>query len=1003
MRAPSDLPRSHRRRFSNRGRAVLAVAAAAAVVLVLSLRGISRFYTDYLWFESLRLSSVWGGILRARLALGLIFTGLFFLLLWVNLLVADRTAPRVRPAAAGDDLFERYHDLVGHRTTVLRTGVAAMFAVIAGAGVSQQWQSWILFTNGVSFGQTDRQFGRDIGFYVFQLPFLSFLANWLFAAFVIVLIVVVVAHYLNGGIRPQNPQQRFSPQVKAHLSVLLAALATTQAAKYWLRQFELTLSTRGFVNGATSTDVKAQLPATQLLLVISLFAVALFVYNIWQRGWVLPTVAVGLWLFVSVMMGSIYPAIYQRWRVQPDESTRERPYIARNIEATRAAMGLDKVVTKAFPADGELTKDDLVDHQDTLNSNIPLLDAVVVKDSFEKLQAGRAFFRFGEGIDVDRYVLGGQRTQMVLAARNLNPAQIPQKSWEGQHLAYTHGYGVAMAPTNKVVEGGPEFVVGDVPVTVDPAAELTSMSGEPLELKQPRIYFGERIGAGYAIVHTQRNEVDYVDDQQATVTSRYEGSGGVGMSSFVRRAAFALRFNHIYPLISDFITPESRILYVRDVRDRVATIAPFLQFDADPYPVIVDGGVKYLVDAYTTTDRYPYAQRADVSDLPAGSDLRGRRLNYIRNSVKAVVDAYDGRVDMYVVPGADGEIDPIARAYQKAFPSLFRGFDEMPAALREHLKYPSELFQVQTAMWGRYHITDAGAFYESSNWWAVPPAVARTVAKGETGATRAVSGTVGGTTARPRDERMAPNTLMLRLPGGDAPEFVTMRPFVPHSEGDQLERLTGFMVAKSDPSRYGELEVYEVAGAGVDGPANIDPLIKNDVVVSRELTLLNAAGSEVEFGNLLLIPVKDSIVWVRTMYVRASSGKGVPEVKNVVVVHRNNVKMRPTLQEALLAVFAEEGDAPPLTSAGAGGGGQAPSNGAARPTPTTTAPRGPGEMLPNQELAARAAALLRDAEDALRAGDLGAYQAKVEQARHHIEQLNGQLNQPPAEKRPGEA
>ena len=994
MRPPTEMPRRDQRPGSpNRGRVILVVAVAVLLFLVVSLRGIAGFYTDFLWFDSLGLTGVWTGVLGARIVLALIFIGLFFVLMWVNLLVADRLAPRFRPRGPEEEMLERYHDVVGQRAGLVRAGVAALFALIAGAGVASQWNSWILFTNRVDFGIEDPQFGTDIGFYVFQLPFLTFLTSWLFAAFVIILIVTAVAHYLNGGIRVQTQGERVTPQVKAHLSVLLGVLALVRAAGYWLDRYELTFSTRGAVDGATYPDVNAQLPAINLLLLISLFAAGLFLYNIRRRGWVLPVLAVGLWAFVAIVVGGIYPAFVQRFQVQPAESTREAPFIERNIEATRAAMNLDQVDTTIFPYAEDLSASDLQENVETIR-NIRLLDPSIVNDTYQRLQAERGFYRFPGDLDVDRYMIDGRPTQVVLGARELNPGGIPQDSWEGEVLTYTHGFGVALSPANAVTgTGRPNFVVGDVPVRVD--------EGVDIDPEQPRIYFGENLG-GYAVVNSDRAEVDFIDDAGNTVSYSYTGDGGVEMGSFFRQAAFALRFGDPNMLISNFLRSDSRVLYIRDIRDRVETVAPFIHFDADPYPVVGDGRVVYIVDGYTTTDRYPYAQRADTEQITGRSGLN-HSFNYARNSVKAVVDAYDGSVTLYVIDPDD----PIVQAYRKAFPDLFADFDDMPEELQDNIRYPEDLFTVQTNMWGRYHIEDPIEFYEQTNGWAVAQDPGSSVQGG--GGTTAVTNAAGETTGT-RERRVDPYYLLMRLPGQDDEEFVMLRTFVPVSERDERKELTSFMVARSDPENYGELLVYRLPTTQVDGPAIVAANIASEQDIAREISLLNQQGSTVLLGDLILTPIEDSLLYVRPLYVQASGQTAVPEMKNVIVAYGPEVVMRPTLELALTEIFGDspdtledidpidpetgeliDPDLDPETGevitdddeADGDAGGDGDGTTTTTVPPTTTTPPTPGDETVD-ELLAQAAAALEEANEALASGDLGAYQDAVEEARRLI-------------------
>ena len=494
MRLPTDMPQ--RRRFS-RGRIALIVVVAVMFALFMSLRGLAGFWTDWMWFDSLGLGSVFTGILGAKIALGAIFTAAFFVMVIINLVIADRIAPKVRETGPEDDLLDRYHATIGRRTKTVRVVVSLMLALVAGLGMSGEWKQWILFRNGGSFGVKDQTFNTDVGFYVFKLPFYSSVTNWLFASGIIILIVTLVAHYLNGGIRFQTQGQRVTPQVKAHISVLLGLLALVKAADYWLQRYALTYSTRGTVDGATYTDVKAQLPVIYLLLFIALLSFGLFIANIWRRGWTLPVVAVGLWALVSVIAGVGYPAFIQRFVVEPEESARETPYIQHNIDSTRTAMGLSSVDTQPFlfNQDKTVATQNVNDNPGTIR-NIRLLDPTIVEPTYQRLQSQYSQLRFNE-LDVDRYPIktpSGDiaNTQVIIGTRDLNVAQIPQGSWEGQHLAYTHGYGVALAPANATTtQGRPDFLIRNVPQIVDTSRISADVS-------QPQLYYGENV-SGYAI------------------------------------------------------------------------------------------------------------------------------------------------------------------------------------------------------------------------------------------------------------------------------------------------------------------------------------------------------------------------------------------------------------------------------------------------------------------------------------------------------------------------
>jgi uncharacterized membrane protein (UPF0182 family) len=926
----------------------LIIVAAIIFVFALSIRGLAGFYTDYLWFGELHLTSVFSGVLRTKFLLGLVFTVGFFILLWANLAIADRIAPGFRPAGPEEELVERFHDVVGPHVRLLRTGIAALFALIAGPGAAGQWNSWIQFRNYVPFHVRDPQFHRDVGFYVFRLPFAKYLVDWAFASIVIILIVTAVAHYLNGGIRLQTPFQKVTPQVKAHLSVLLGVLALLKAAGYFLQQYELVFSTRGVVQGASYTDVKAQLPAIKLLIVIALAAFVLFLVNILRRGWVLPLIAVGLWAFVSIVVGAAYPAFIQNFRVNPTESTKERPYIQRNITATRAALNIADTQVNDFRYSEDITSADLVDNAETIR-NVRLWDPRVLTTTYRRLQEIRTFFQFND-VDVDRYKLDNRATQVLLSARELNPDGVPSPSWENQHVVFTHGYGAAASPANAVTaSGGPDFIVKDLP----PQGVLP--------ITRPEIYFGDNL-SGYAVVNTKKAEIDYTAANGEDHTSRYAGRGGVKMGSTVRRLAFALRFGSWNPLISGFITKDSKAIYIRDIRQRVRKAAPFLHFDNDPYPVLTDGRIVWVQDAYTVTSRYPYAQRATTARLNDNSGLH-TGFNYARNSVKVAIDAYNGDMKFYVVDSKD----PIVASYRKAFPKLFTSGDRMPADLVSHLRYPEDLFRVQTDMFGTYHMTDPSAFYKKADKWDI----AQDPGGGELGqATQpTVAPGVAATGAPTGEARVDAYYLLMRLPNEVRENFLIFQPFVPTSKNDQRKELSAFMIAKSDPGDFGKLEAFVMPRElQVNGPAQVDALINQEPAVSRDITLLGTGGSKVVEGNLLIIPVKNSLIYIRPLYVQ-SERTPLPEFKKVIVVYADKVVMRDTLKEALEAIF---GAAPPTLEQKPGGQAPAPSGGA------PPAPAPPSASA--QQLLDQADAAFRAADEALRRGDLATYQQKVNEA-----------------------
>ena len=955
MRAGDDMPRRESRtprvRRPGRGRILLVVAAIGLFILITTLRSIASFYTDYLWFQSIGQTGVWRGVLGTKFTLAFVFIGVFFVLLWVNLFIADRIAPKFRPAGPEEELIERYHELVGRRTGLVRIGVASLFALVAGAGASGEWQEYLLFRNYVPFHIQDPQFHKDVGFYVFQLPFLSYVVGWLFMAFVIVFIVTAVAHYMNGGIRVQTPFQRVTPQVKAHLSVLLAVLALVKAGGYYLQQFSLSVSTRGTVDGPTYTDIHAQLPAIRLLLAISVFSVLLFLYNIFRRGWVLPVLGVGLWAFVAVIAGTILPTFVQKFQVEPSESTKEKPYIERNIEATRAAMNLDHVTTTNFANDNKLKTTDLQSNQETVN-NIRLWDPNIMPDTYRALQGLKPFYKIND-VDVDRYIINGHLTQVVLSARELNSDGVPQQSWEGTHLAFTHGYGVVLSSSSaQTSDGQPDQLIRGIPIT----------NQTDIALNQPDVYFGQGLD-GYVVVNSKRQEVDFEDIAGNNQVTNYSGADGVKLDSWIKRAAFALRFGDFNPLVSGNVTPSSKVLINRDINARLSAIAPFLTFDGDPYPVMIDGRLQWIVDGYTTTDRYPYAQRA-VTDQ--NSSLHGR-FNYVRNSVKAVIDAYDGTTTLYIVD----HNDPIIRAYQKAFPHLFSATDPSEA-LRAHFRYPEDIFRVQTNMWGRYHLDNTDDFYTQGPAWSVAPDPGTAVQTAATPNTTAT--TTQDNSPPPASGGIAPYYQLMRLPDETEQRFSILRPFVPtKGSGKQM---TAFMVAKSDPDHYGELETFVMPGdSQPPSPTLVASTMGSDTNVSSLQTLLGitSGGSKLQFGNLLIVPIEHSLLYVRPVYVQASGDNNPPLLRKVVVEYAGQVRVADTLVGALQQ-FSDFTDLP--------------TDNTTTPPPTTT-PTGPQQpTLTAQELLARALQEFADADAALANKDLKTYQDKINQAQADVDAAN---------------
>jgi uncharacterized membrane protein (UPF0182 family) len=965
----------------------LIVAAVVLVILLLSLRGLARFYTDYLWFKDVGYEHTWRSLLSAKIVPAVIFSATFFVAMLVNLIVADRVAPRYRGTGPEDEIIERYRSYVQPYAGRVRVLVSLFFALIMGTGVSAQWQRWILFSNSTSFGVKDPEFHKDISFYLFRLPFLQFVAGWIFAALLVILIVSAVFHYLNGGIRLQSPFQRVTPQVKVHLSVLLAIMALTKTYQYYLAQFALTKSHNGFVDGATYTDLHAHLPALRLLMVISVAAAGLFIVNIWRRGWVFPIIAVGLWGFISIVVGTIYPAVIQKFVVQPNELSREEPYIVRNIAATRDAFNLANVSTPNFGYTATLDTKAVAAAKPTLD-NVRLYDPLPAQDAFKIQQELLPFYAFTD-VDVDRYKIGDESKEPVLASvRELNLGQLPDNSWTSQHLVYTHGFGAVAAAANDVNTDQPSYVLQGIPPTGD-------LQNEPQnEIKPPYtgVYFGEGIG-GYAIVDSKVAEVEGTPGG-STTTTKYQGHAGVKVSSFLRRSALALRFGDWNLLVSGQVTNQSRVIYMRDIQQRVQTIAPFLKYDADPYPVISDGRIVWVIDAYTTADDYPYSQSIHPTE-PHGSGLDSE-FNYVRNSVKVTVDAYDGTVTFYVIDPND----PIIKTYRKAFPGMFKDISAMPTNLQAHLRYPEDIFSAQTEQYALYHITDPVQYFNKQAIWDVAPSP-------DTSSAAAVAAAVGSGSNGGRNTTLAatgspidPLYLTMGLPAQvkgkppSAPQFLLERPFTPRSKGGIL---SAFMFAQSDGNDYGKLVVYQVPDPIAPSPGQAASLIQSDQFISSQFTLLGTQGSRVIQGNVQLIPVGTSIVYVRPVWILGAGSNTFPRYLAVAAALGNRAVLGSDMNDAIQALLTG-GKTNFQTRGGVGSQfGTQTGTGPTTTTPTTV-PSGAGPPPTSPPPNASVNALLASAQTefasanaALRAGNLAAYQEHNANAQADVQAAQREL------------
>ncbi len=972
MRTPPDVPSRVARPRSRHLRWWIVGGVLVLIILLASLRSLAGLYTDRLWYASVGYPRVWSTILAVKVGLFASFGAAFFVALWVNLVICDRIAAHSLPADPGDDIVRRYQRVVRPYAGRVCAVFALAVALIAAAPTIGQWNNWLLFTHATSFPRKDPQFGLNDGFFVFRLPFLQFLVDWILASLVVVLVLTALFHYLNGGIRPRGTPH-VSAAVKVHLSVLLALVALAKAGGYTLSRYGLDLSTNGYVEGAGYTDVHARLPALDILFFVSLFAAAILLYNIRRQGWTMPVLAIGVWGFVALVIGVIYPAVLQAIKVNPAQSKLEGPYIARNIEATRYAYGLDHVKVSSYP-DTTVVTSATVDANLTTLSNVRLWDpsSTISLTDFRTKQDISSYYTF-QTVQVDRYTAGGTIKPAIVGVRQIDPANLPSSSWVNEHLQFTHGEGLVLAEANQATaSGNPVFAIRDVPAT--------SATSFP-KVEQPAIYFGVN-QPGYVVANTRQPELDGQRPTGDNIEGHYHGTGGVRLSSFFVRAAFALRLGDLNLLLSNLVTPQSRIIFIRDVRTMVEKAAPFLSFDSQPYPVLVDGHVDWILNGYTTTANFPYSQNANTQDLPPGSDLPAS-YNYVRNSVVAVVNAYSGKMTFYAM----GQ-DPILRTYESAFPGLFTPEAQMPLSVRSQLRYGQDLFAVQAAFYGRYHITAPAQFYSAADAWLVSPTTGvgspnqpvkynYVLTRGQV-----VSGSY---------QPMTPVYQVEAQPGQRTQSFTVTDAYVPAGGGaSDAQLLRALLVGDSNPTQFGQLHVYETPpGASKVGPIQADTEIEQTKTVSSKITLLNTEGSQVRLGNILPVLVGKSVLYVRPLYV-VSKTIPQPQLKYVIAVLGQQVRMEPTLGATLNAllkttlkstggVLTTTPNSPtvaPSPSPSSKSKSNEPSSLGTSSSPGTSS----SSVAKARTLLSKAASDFSKAQADLKAGNLGGYQAEVSAA-----------------------
>jgi uncharacterized membrane protein (UPF0182 family) len=897
---------------------------------------LSRIWTEYLWYQEVGHTSVFWTPLLFRLAVGAFFAVVFFAIFYGSLGLARKISPRLLPVSGVKD--ENVLELATRRRWPGRLMLisSVVLAIVIGVIYSARWEQVLLFLNRGDFGYADPLFGKDASFFVFTLPVWKMLVNFAGIALLFTFIATSFTYVVDRAmVMNAGNKVRLAPHVKAHLSVVLALAMVAKAGDYMIQSWALDYSQRGVVFGASYTDVHASLPVLHFLAIVSLVAGALFLANIRYRGWRLPAMAIVIMFLTWAIAGKAYPAIIQQYRVSPNEISAETPYIANNIEATRWAFGLDKITNVPLKASTDLTAADVRANSATLD-NIRLWEPRPALSTYSQIQEIRLYYSFKD-VDVDRYTIDGRYRQVLVSARELDQSQLQKQSqtWVNKHLTYTHGYGAVVSPVNEAGSDGlPLLMVRDIP----PRTETD------LKITRPEIYYGE-LGNDFVVVKTTSPEFDYPKGD-TNVSATYSGQGGVSIGSRFRQAAFAFRFKTMKLFLSSSLTNESRIMYRRSIKERVQALAPFLTYDKDPYLVIrEDGSLVWMWDAYTTTNRFPYSQpRAD-------------KTNYIRNPIKVVINAYDGGVTFYQIDSRD----PLANAWGKIFKGLFTPGDQMPDDLRRHMRYPEDLYSIQAEVLTIYHMNDPQIFYNKEDVWEIPKEI-----------------------YGKEEITVVPYYEVLALPGETEPEFALLQPFAPLSK----KNLASLLVARQDGDNYGKLLVIDFPKDKlVFGPSQVEARITNDPVISSQLTLWDQSGSEVIRGNLLVVPINQSVMYFEPLYLQAQQSP-IPELTRVIVAYGDKVAMEPTLDDALTKIFGEPIETGSTTTT------TVPSGTTTTTTPggTTTTTTVPGST--TTTLTGDRAALIAQANqhyqaavEAQKRGDWGEYGRRIEELGKVLEAL----------------
>jgi uncharacterized membrane protein (UPF0182 family) len=990
---PADRPPSRRSR-------ALVITAIVLVVAFFALTTFANFYTNVLWYRDIGFGSVYSRLIWTKLALFGVFGLLMAVVVAVNMVIAFRLRPLFHPQSPEQNGLDRYRQAVTPIRTWLVIGLAALLGIFAGTSGSGEWRTYMLWRNGVPFQRKDAYFGKDIGFFVFDLPWYHFVTDFVMAVSVVALLAAAVVHYLYGGIRLQSTTDRLSGAAQAQLSVLLGVFVLAKALDYWLDRYDLAYQSGSLLTGITYTDDNAVLPAKAILMGIALICAVLFFLNVWRRTWLLPSMGLALLVLSAILLGLIWPGIVQNFQVKPSESDKEAPYIEKNIAATRAAYDIDTVEEYALPS----TRVSVVD--DTNNpsvTSIPLVDPQLVRQAFQQNQQVRGYYSVADVLDVDHYEINGIDRALVLGVRELDQSALNSdvQNWLNLHTVYTHGNDIIAAYANQRDGDNIALQTSGAGITDKTAwAEGNQPGQDDLENAvgnyQTQVYFGEH-SPDYSVVGkaspsassveldlTKSSSTDEGDDSASDPTTTYAGKGGVPVGSTFRQLLYAIKFGSTNFLLSGRVNANSEVIYNRDPKERVQDVAPWLTLDDDVYPTIVDGKIVWVLDGYTTTDRFPGSERESFKTMTDDTlqDDTGLRtlptdeINYMRNSVKATVDAYDGTVTLY----AWDEQDPLLKAWSSAFPGTVKPKSDIPPDLAAHLRYPEDMFKVQRYQFARYHVTDPQAWFQDNNRWAVPedPNIS------------------GGKSLQP------PYRMFVTQPPGlvASPDNPTDVPAVPTDQVWSLtstfvpykrSNLAAYVSVDSDATSptYGQMRVIDVIDEQQQGPGQVANAVRSNNRVAELLAEFNRSGSQVTYGNLLTVPVGDELMYVEPVYARLSTASeaNFPILRYVLVSYKGGVGIDDTLAKALASAINNVADDGTTPTSGPSPSSGPSSSGSPSSTPSSTSTASPGSV---ENLLDQAQAEFLAADQALKDGDLSGYQEHIKNAQAYVEQALGQ-------------